>query len=1175
MDSKDPQVLNIVGEQVSLLPTGLPKSEPFLIDFDAYYKPPELNETEVKQLKHVLTKVFRKSGAYLGSFSTDLIPTSYPDISGADVAEADVESNEEEKEPMKGGENKTEDKAKEEVKEETKVETEKHVALDLSGALTETADMIVDTSTDVAETVKESIAGAFNPLSIFKPRLPLPPCNEEEKTLLLKSLKYRFSLLRNEITFQREKDSLDFRNAMEHAYRLREYIEFVEKSKECTEDEEERVEYIELDDERIKTLLRQFIFLVLQGYNPLEGYEGIDPGPGAFIQRLEDHAIGDFNKYIEDYRGKDYPIPPRIAEVMKATELDLNAITEQIDYGVKKKMYELLLFIQERIPPEDPFWQNVNKSDMKAVIDALLSVIMAQKDEINRLREELNTKDNQVIALEAKNKQSEEQVEFLKERIVLIQGEVEAAKSLANSKGTNSVSLSAALENAQKEIEALKANIVELENQKKQCEQDKINLQTEIDRLRDQVRGLETKLPELESAAEQMEKLREANAKLQEELAALKKDCEDKSELTARLATLQQELETAQKNKSDLETELASLKTGSDDEKKNLLKQIDDLKEVIAALEVEADKTEELTQQISDLQSQLTSLETKKAEEGTNAQEKIGSLEAELERVKAESSGLLEQIKDLNNQVADRDENLEEVLKNIDSLVQELGIAKERIQTLEKEADDWKQQLASAQSEIADLTRRLRDAEKKAAAFEASDSQAAQEVERLRGELNERIANLEEQLASKENELQGEKDAKQKIIDDLNAQIRALTQQLESSSSKSSAQEGTLSELQTKLQAAEEGIKQKDIQISELEALRKQLSDANAKISDLIKLRERDLKRFQAELAAKEEAMRKECDEKLAAASGTSAQEVAAIKQRFEGEKEQLIADYNNTLAERDASMLQLQNELAADKAEIQTLRDKILSIVKWMEGDAEKPEFTENTSDRSTLEPLISSIDKALSQRQRSPSISAQQSQALRTEIRRNYCYLMFFASYTMSQYFPIEGANENIKNIIYDMLNGIPSRKVVDLYDVHGYYKEVGGENPIKDLLDMFIKILQAMEGGTTIISVLKPDQVKKMEILQTLLPKILQKRNMSTEVFDSLIHQYHRAHSGVVENPAENLYIKFSADTLTVVEKEENLVLSYPFLFYVFLFIVRDYLNQVEGELKQCPLPQILKK
>jgi hypothetical protein len=42
------------------------------------------------------------------------------------------------------------------------------------------------------------------------------------------------------------------------------------------------------------------------------------------------------------------------------------------------------------------------------------------------------------------------------------------------------------------------------------------------------------------------------------------------------------------------------------------------------------------------------------------------------------------------------------------------------------------------------------------------------------------------------------------------------------------------------------------------------------------------------------------------------------------------------------------------------------------------------------------------------------------------------------------------------------------------------------------------------------------------------------------------------------------------------KKNPVFSFSLMFYLFLFIVKDYLSSVEGELNKagCPLPQILR-
>ena len=384
MAEAETNVLNIVGEQVTLTETTFPLRESFIVQFDPDYKFQEITADEEIKLKKALQTVFRKSGL-LSHFK----PPTTSDISG-------------------------------------------------------------------------QVGFIGSTLNTLIPGTPLPPCNKDEKELIVKSLRHRFGILRAQVFKEKERDSLRFRNFTDHAYRLRDFLDFFEKTPDCGgEVSGEGVG--ELDDERIKTLLRQFIFMILQGQNPLDEYTSENRiSPAELINKLETGALTkeEFDTFINQYREKEYPIAPRIEKVLQVTELDLNAIQAEIDAGIKKKIDEIIIAIREVIPDtNDDFWKSVDVTDLKSLFDRLLERLKARESEIISLKDEVSRQKNEIDSAAVREQEKEVEIADLKARIGALEAELEGAKQNAAQKNTNSSSLKAALAAAQDEIAGLKRNM--------------------------------------------------------------------------------------------------------------------------------------------------------------------------------------------------------------------------------------------------------------------------------------------------------------------------------------------------------------------------------------------------------------------------------------------------------------------------------------------------------------------------------------------------------------------------------------------------------------------------------------------------------------------------------------------------------------------------------------------
>ena len=258
-------------------------------------------------------------------------------------------------------------------------------------------------NTDSGEELDDKVIQAF------------PPCGEEEKALVLKSLIHRKAVLEqqlfnigiktpeelrakiNEMAKTKKdeaiqgQDSMLARQHLVHYLRLKRFINTYNDQQYCIylEDIAYGEMQQELTDERVIELLKQFVFFVLQSHHPLDDYKKSDPTAPAFLKEK-------FDAFLETYTDNDLPIPQAIASVLEATELSPEAMEDEILRRVKKCRDDILKKIQTNLLPTDPFWKRVkDKTDLDSVIDALLQY---PKD----LLVEIKTLEAEKAALESK-----------------------------------------------------------------------------------------------------------------------------------------------------------------------------------------------------------------------------------------------------------------------------------------------------------------------------------------------------------------------------------------------------------------------------------------------------------------------------------------------------------------------------------------------------------------------------------------------------------------------------------------------------------------------------------------------------------------------------------------------------------------------------------------------------
>ena len=197
----------------------------------------------------------------------------------------------------------------------------------------------------------------FTPGSGFEPGNPRPPCRTDEFTLLKEGISNRFQTLRTDVLARRDKygDSIYTREGLERLLVLKNIVnDFDSNERECLDYDialekgtiAERLKPLgNLDQERIKALIRQFSFLVLQAMNPIKGYRTDDAV--EFVLDLEEGAISKeaLEAYVADYTVSGFQVPESITHALEASGNHKDIYSGMLE----KELQNLLKFIVGKV----------------------------------------------------------------------------------------------------------------------------------------------------------------------------------------------------------------------------------------------------------------------------------------------------------------------------------------------------------------------------------------------------------------------------------------------------------------------------------------------------------------------------------------------------------------------------------------------------------------------------------------------------------------------------------------------------------------------------------------------------------------------------------------------------------------------------------------------------------
>jgi DNA repair exonuclease SbcCD ATPase subunit len=1216
-------ILTIAGEQVALSPTGLPRSESILVSFDTNYVYPGMTEEEKLSLKEALRQLFGTSGVLLG------------------------------------------------------------------------------TST------------------------PPPPCSDVQKQLLIKSLTHRFGVLRNTVLSERtlKKDTLRLRQLTEQLQKLQSYINYLSTTSDpCTDLEETEFRKLEgLDDEKIKQLLQQFIFFILQGINPLEAYAKIAPGSEAFVSKLEKNPIRAFPSFLRDYRDAKAPIPERIAKILQVTDLDLNAIKAEIQTGILRKTAEILDQLKAVLPPLDPFWKGLNKQDLKAIIDRLLQRIQELAAAEKNCTERIRRLEAELSASSFKDVKSSGDIRVLQEKIDCLERELAEAKKHSETFATNSSSLQSAMNAAKREIDTLKQSIRDLQTENETLKTYQTELELEIVTTKDQLKDLQEQLKKAQETNQELTRLRTENETLRNRIRELE-------ETAGKTASAASDYSAVVAEKDRLQTELSTLKARCDTNQQQISGYQEDIRRLTeerdSLRDTDKGEIDSLNSRIAELQTQITNITDEKTQREEQIEKRTKDLTAALAR-------LVEQ----NKRIKALERENASFLLNVERLQKELSLVKQQVVN-DKEAErvsaekslrlmdtEWKEKLESLQTQIQEkngiintLRSQMKDQVGSQSDIQMQLLQSQKEKQQLQTQLSDLIQQMTEKTKQFEEQLQANKEearqqqeqlsndleSRKTVIQNLRKTVVQLQLSLEDTQSKLSSAETAITDkdssveakdqklssledsvrsLQEQLQDSTNRLNDLQTQYSALEAERdglqstatetqetvaelakfrtlaeqtaKQLQESQDSINQLREQSQADKEAVQREIKALEERKDKECQDRIEALQSASEEQKTVLRSELESlqgsfdqqlqEKQAELGalqarenELQTTVSQKDEQITSLmkqltevQETLATKESEYETLQEKLKAetfrndelmkvlqdIAGWMSGTTEKPAINPMVEGADTLESIIQSFEGS-----RSRSSSMNQG---KFDIRTNYCYLVFMASYMMARHFPKRTdadspyqsrIQEVIEGVLATVLGEIQSGKLGSLQAKPG--GEITPQQASKYLMDLLIKVLNRMEeihkSGVHGVYIYKFTlfTAEELAVLKELNLRLREKIALKGRDLYDAFDNYVLRRTGNVDDDitkfdfrlvdSSPVFVFMKKDTkdlegltkyttgegpvvaaskmdgLTAAAISKEPRIPFYWLFYVFLFSVRDYLYSIEGELKDvCPLPTILRK
>jgi DNA repair exonuclease SbcCD ATPase subunit len=1048
------QLVNIVGELVSFVPTGLAPSETTIVEFDTYYKPDGISEIDYDILKKIMRRLF----------------------DGKQKAVADP-----------------------------------------------------DTGEDSDILVKE----------------PLPPCSEKEKFMVLDSLLHRkriiFQQLYNQGILTPEemkkkistlkgvqtntslegKDSLLVRSLLTHLFRLEKFIESYVQNQQCINIEDLIYEKLELDlnDDKIKELLKQFIFFLLQSSHPLQEYTKIKPTPPTFIKRLETNLLKEkFPTFLQSYKDNKFPIPDTIAKILEAINVDPNILKGQINQAVELERKRILKHLQNTIPSTNSFWKQVGDTDdLIRILDVLKDNEGAMKDEIAQLTREKEDLDRQLkVCQQSKTALQAEKVRF-EQRVQALEATIRTHTDVSNQ-----------LAVLQQEKAAADADFArregDLQQQIRECTTQKAQVDQEVQRLRVQNQALTDELVPLRQQATQLATIQQ---QAQDNIAELQRQHNEALE--------EERQRTAEKETARLAAE-AMVKETKEKLTANQLKLVQAesaLRNEQAKMKAKDTSIVELQRQLTEKDNEIASIRTeisKKNEEKREFDKQIGESVTHIRELEEELTTLREKIAEAQGELGPFNQKLAEANERISTLEKELNTEKTKVNDLTIQRD-------ACNSELDTLKRTASDSQR-------NMGQLTGELETAKGERDAAIAQqkiLEAELLSLKTQLQDAKEEntlKGKQINGKDEKIKEL--------------ESTLASQQTAMGTLSEQVSDEKERADKAES---KVQEIEQEKDTLTVLAQQQIAKVSEELKSNYET-----------AMGKAQEVYDAALEKQEAEKQKILEFVRNIKDWLDTDKTSSLS-LPTDIPEQDSFSSIITSLSKSSESTSSAPSSPKALKDQQSNAICYLVFLASFLWQTHFPTFLVPPTDEIKKErYQRQVKILDLFTSFFNG------GKDPSAKTASTSSISGLykdidPARET----------------NVIFRLLDIFYNLMRSIEDDPKkylpYLSFQDKDTLDKLMKKITLMTSA----NKVSDSFVKVVSDFFVTRQPQINNNFLYKFVVYDASTktITIVDKAPDSKihdpsnLNYAVLFYCYLVCIRDYLNHIKGSTVKCQLPTYLLK
>ena len=604
---------------------------------------------------------------------------------------------------------------------------------------------------------------------------PFPPCGKLERDLVVRSLIHRRTVLRDQLSKQGVESAEDLKKELAeagtssysqalrkeqvkanvtlgvkvnawHFLKLTNLITEFEKNEFCIDmgDLAYLDQELDLSDEQLERLVKQFVFFVLQTKTPLKKYVEDASGAIPVLRTLGRNPLdARFPEFLQQYRNTPgTSIPAIISRILDDTRLDKDAMKKEIDKAIEEAKRTCLDDFKNLVP-------EFIKSNPNASGSEIANEVMTQLAEMQK---KLKACESEKTTLLTKKQECDTELAALKEKLQRTEDQVKSLDLISK----DIPGLQTTIQEGKDEITKLKAQIKSLTEERDGIVGGLAERDTLIRDLKVRVRTNEETIAELNARI----------AELQRQSAASLADLQRQH--TEELAAEQRRHDAALADQTSRHQEEVSLLTDARDAADSAKRVAEDsleaiaaeverataqLSELRAALATAQSTVAENAATIGELERQVTAKEGERAaaQESLNAATtRIGELEPLLAGKTSELGAATAKVAALEQQVLNLTTENTALKAALQAAKEEAAAAQAAAKACEAELNALKSTASASQKTLADLQGEIAKLQTEKGALELAAAASANEIQRLQGLVNT--------LTSEKQKAEGERD---------------------------------------------------------------------------------------------------------------------------------------------------------------------------------------------------------------------------------------------------------------------------------------------------------------------------------------------------------------------------------------------------------------------------------